>query len=150
MRHYLKPSIAVIILLAAFACASIVWATSRTPAQQAAAKKCYDRFDADVQRCLREHPELSPGDCAKAAAGGWSVCMKNAGLAKEGEHPPKAPIHDRPTSGATTVGTASATPSRLHPTRTNAVLDGANKTATPTPTPNRKPTPPTLNKEKKS
>src|SRR4051794_25392811 len=85
MRHHLKSSIAVTMFLAAFVCASVVWATSRSPAQQKATKKCDDKFMADVQRCLREHPELSPNDCSKAAAGGWRVCMSSAGLARGGD-----------------------------------------------------------------
>jgi hypothetical protein len=150
MRHHLKSFIAVTMFLAAFVCASVVWATSRSPAQQKAAKKCDDQFMADVQRCLREHPELSPNDCSKAAAGGWRVCMNSAGLAKGGEvHPPKVPIQDRPKNPPTTVGTASATPSKLNP-RGKAISGESIKTATPTPTPVRKPTPVNLSKEKKS
>src|SRR3954470_2221249 len=138
MRHHLKSSIAVTMFLAAFVCASVVWATSRTPAQQKAAKNCDDKFMADVQRCMREHPELSPNDCLKAAAGGWRVCMSSAGLARGGdEHPPKVPIQDRTKTPVTTIGTASPTPGKLVP-KSDTGLGRSVKTATPSPTPTPK------------
>ncbi|SRR6266852_2953863 len=55
---------------------------------------CIGKYIDDYSRCLREHPQLSPDDCRKAAAAGLAVCKK--AIANIGNPPPLLP---RPSAG---------------------------------------------------
>jgi hypothetical protein len=143
MTH-LRVFIAAALLATACISVNFIWAAARSPEQQKAASKCDAKFQEDDLRCLREHPELSAGECASAAAKGWRACMDKAGL-RENLHPPKAPT-TRPTNPVTGVssGSPTATPKPLHhqldtSTQTNVTIKSTSPTPSPKPKAGRTP-----------
>ena len=126
--------------VSALVCATLLLGEQLSPSQQKASQNCDKKFLDDVARCLREHPQLSPQDCNKAAYAGYQVCRQKAGLPKQ--EPPRSPKgpNDRPSGNKPTISQPTATPGKgvRDTTRLNGAATTA-LTATPTPTPRPKP-----------
>jgi hypothetical protein len=119
-----------------FAFSSSLWAKAAlTSSQKKAKDKCIGKFIDDYINCIKEHPQLSVNDCAKAAYAGYEVCLKAAGLSLAENPPPPLPKH-RPPTGPTPSGISPGSPSPGKPkpdTRASVAPALAGPTASPSP-----------------
>jgi hypothetical protein len=121
----------VVVLAAIGFCVSLVWALppDLTAEQKAAIKKCTDKYYDDINRCLREHPQLEYNDCKRAADAGFKVCMDKNGVSAR-VPTPKPPVDRGSGKPKTSDGLSIPRPLRHH-------IDGSTLPATEITTTNK-------------
>jgi hypothetical protein len=146
----IRDCFAAILLIAAFTCTSLLRAEPLSPEQQKALKNCVQKYYDDINRCLREHPNLEYKDCANAADAGYSVCTKSAGLSRRQLPPPKVP-RGQSSGISTTVAQPTITPGKGAKVRglsDTTVKPTTTSSASPSGTPKSRPSSPADKKKK--